>query len=998
MKFALYNVRFASALSVLAGLLLAPSVLAASFQSQRIDVQSLSGRTWKIAPQDDVTQDGARISMPGFQAARWVAAQVPGTVFGSYVNDGLEKEPSFGDNILTVDKSKYDRDYWYRTEFTAPASYRDGKVWLCLDGVNRDSDVYLNGRSIGATHGFMQRGRFDVTGLIHTGGRNCLAVLAYVPVLTDNGDSFSPSFLCSQGWDWMPRVPGLNMGIYKDVYLSHTGPVVLTDPWVRSDLPTLSLAALSVQVGVENRSSVPVTGTITGVINPGKIEFAQQVSLAAGQSKLVTMDSRSIATLRVKNPRLWWPNGYGKPNLYTCSLAFRAAGATSDAKTVTFGIRKYAYDTDGGILHFHINGIRVFPKGGNWGMSEFMLRCHGSDYDTRVRLHREMHFNMIRNWMGMTNDEAFYDACDRNGIMVWDDFWLFGDNPPADNDVFQSNAIEKIKQVRNHACVAVWCGSNEGVPAGPLNNWLRQDVARYDGGDRLYQPNSHAGNLSGSGPWNNLSLKQYFVTVPTGGNTEGQYGMRSEVGMATVTSLESAKKFIPKDDLWPRDMVWLHHYMGQSAGNAHPDEYNADIDSRYGEPGDAADYCSKAQFLNLEAMKAIFEGWLDHSDRDASGVLIWMSQSAFPSFVWQTYDYYYDLTGSYWGARSACEPVHIYWNANDDRVRVSNTSRDSYSNMTADAWIYNMDGSLKQHMTGHVSSGMGKVVDCFTLQYPDGLSPTHFIRLRLTDSSGKVVSVNFYWRGTKYQDYTALNDIKKVHLAVKSRTRHAGASDIITVSITNPGDSRTVAFGIRPTLVWSVTGEQVLPAFISDGYFALMPGETKTVTIEVPQAGFSRGTTHVDVDCWNNAPKYHPIPDSLNLALGRPATSSSDESTDHLATLLTDGSTTTRWASQPGVDPQWITVDLGETKTVDRVKLMWEAAFAKSFQIQVSDDKEHWTDIYRTATGKGGVQELSKLNGQGRYVRVYMTQRGSTYGYSLYEIKVYGADAALAAN
>ena len=116
----------------------------------------------------------------------------------------------------------------------------------------------------------------------------------------------------------------------------------------------------------------------------------------------MTLSSQTIPALHLKNPKLWWPNGYGLPNLYTCHLAFRTGGEISDQKSVTFGIKKYTYDTDNGILHIHINGVRVFPKGGSWGMSEFMLRCGAKDYDTKVRFHKELNFNMIRNWMGMT--------------------------------------------------------------------------------------------------------------------------------------------------------------------------------------------------------------------------------------------------------------------------------------------------------------------------------------------------------------------------------------------------------------------------------------------------------------------------------------------------------------------------------------------------------------------------------------------------------------------
>lgn len=968
--------------------LLVPVLGRSGMAAAGVDVASLDGSSWKVAPVAGAAVSGEPISTPGYHADGWVDAQVPGTVFGSYVLDGLEKEPTYGDNIYKVDKAKYDRDFWYRTDFTVPVRFAGGKIWLNFDGVNRDADVFVNGQSVGGMRGFMQRGRFDVTGLVHAGSRNALAVLDHVPVGSAN--TSSPSFICSQGWDWMPYVPGRNMGIYKDVFLSQTGAVSLADPWVRTDLPTRALARLSVQVGLNNSSAAPVTGLLTGVIQPGGITFSQAVTLGAGESKAVKLDSRTTSALRVRNPRLWWPNGYGAPNLYVCRLAFRVGGIVSDAKTVRFGIRKYTYDMDGGILHFHVNGVRVFPKGGNWGMAEFMLRCHGKDYDTRLQFHKEMHFNMIRNWMGMTADEAFYDACDRYGMMVWDEFWLnSGGSLPSDVNVFQANAIEKIKQVRSHACVALWCGENEGVPAPPLNDWLRADIQTYDAGDRRYQPNSHEGALSGSGPWNDLGLKHYFHGVPTYGNL-GDYGMRSEIGTATVTSFDSLQKFMPKADWWPRGEMWNQHFLGRSAGNAGPTGYNNDIDARYGQAGNVQDYCRKAQLLNQETMKAIFEGWLDHINTGASGVLIWMSQSAYPSFVWQTYDYYYDLTGAYWGARSACEPVHIYWNAANDHVRVVNTSLRAYPALRAEAWVYNLDGSQKLHAAAHVASRPGMAADCFTLHFPAGLSATHFLKLRLTNSAGNVVSENFYWRGTQYQRYAALNDLKRVTLAAKSRLTTASGMDILHADITNPAGSRTMAFAVGVKAVQGKTGKTILPAFISDGDFSLMPGETKHVTLRFARTDAGASPPRLAVDCWNNAPHFHPPVDRSNLALERPVTASSTEPDGSGPDAAVDGAASTRWSSAWGADPQWISVDLGKSVAISRVQLIWESAYAKSYQIQVSEDNLHWTDISQTTDGRGGTEDLAGLHGQGRYVRLYGTARATQYGYSLYEFKVYG--------
>jgi hypothetical protein len=848
---------------------------------------------------------------------------------------------------------------------------------------------------LGSLHGFFQRGRFDVTSLVHPGAGNCLAVLAYVPALTqgEKENTASPTFICSRGWDWMPKVPGLNMGIYKDVFLSNTGRVSIIDPWIRSDLPTLNQANLSIQTDLANNSAAAVSGVLTGEINPGHIAFSHRVSLNADATTTVRLTSAEIAALHIVHPRLWWPNGYGDPNLYTCRLAFKQGASVSDTKTVSFGIRKYTYDTNNDTLHFHINGVRVFPKGGSWGMAEYLLRCSAKDYDTKLRFHREMHFNMIRNWMGMTADAAFYDACDKYGIMVWDEFWLNSRGQvPSDIPLYNANVIEKIKQVRNHPCVAFWCADNEGTPEPEINDGLIADVHTYDGDDRRYQPNSHANSLSGSGPWHDLPLKQYFVGSHGGGGTNSGYGMRSELGIATFPNFDSVKKFLPKSDWWPKNSVWDQHFWGYAA-NAWPEAYFTHISNQYGASQGIEEFCNKAQLLNYEAMKALYEGFDDHSDSTASGVLIWMSQSAYPSFVWQTYDYYYDTTGSYWGAKSACEPIHIYWNCNDDRIRVSNTSRMPAYNLTANAWIYNLNGKQKYHQTAKVTSLPYNVATCFTLAYPAGLSDTHFIRLRLTNAAGKTVSDNFYWRAVKGMRFTALNTMPKVNLIAVTHVSTAGGTDTMTAAITNPAASKSVAFAIRPKLVNPATGNEILPVYMTDGYFSLLPGETKTISIQFDHALASAKAPKLVIECYNNDYKSPEVTPGEDIAYKKPVTASSSAPEAPDPNAVVDGDSTTRWSSAYS-DPQWICIDLGSTKQIASVMLSWEDSYAKAYQIQVSDDQTNWTTIYQTSDGKGGDVELTGLKGNGRYVRMYGTQRALKYGYSLYEFAVYGPPSA----
>jgi beta-galactosidase/beta-glucuronidase len=673
---------------------------------------------WKLKPQSEIGSDSVQIYAAGFDDRNWVNAVVPGAVFTSYVNAGIEKDPNWADNIYKVDQSKYNRNFWYRTEFLA--GINDGeKLWLNFEGINRRGEIFLNGTRLGMLDGFMQRGKFDITGLVKQGGKNVLAVLVYWPT-KPIANHASPTYISSDGWDWMPSVPGLLQGITDDVYLSVTGFVTFNDTWIRTDVPSKQKGIVSVNVDLKNNGSIQQKGVLTGTINPGNIVFTQPVHLNAGQQWGMEFNATKFKQLAIENPSLWWPNGYGEPNLYTLDLKYTVDGKTTDAKQIKFGIKKYSYDTLNGVLHLNINGERIFAKGGNWGMSEYMLRCRGEEYDLKVKLHKEMNYNIIRNWIGSVTDEEFYDACDKYGMMVWDDFWLNSHpNLPDDVMAFNNNAVEKIKRLRNHPSIAVWCGDNEGYPLPPLNGWLKENVKTFDGGDRLYQANSHSDGLTGSGPWANSHPNWYFTKYPGGFGGDPGWGFRTEIGTAVFTTFESLKKFMPDSKYWPRNQMWDKHFFGPSAANGGPDRYFKTINASYGTPTGIEDFCKKAQLVNIETNKALYEGWQHHMWNDASGVMTWMSQSAYPSFVWQTYDYYYDLNGAYWGVKKACEPVHIQWSYADNSVKISNTTLNNLKNLRAEAIVYNMDGKpvKKFAKTATVTAIANAITNVFSIDF-----------------------------------------------------------------------------------------------------------------------------------------------------------------------------------------------------------------------------------------------------------------------------------------
>lgn len=958
-----------------------------SAQPDSVSLNSSARQVWKLKAAHDVGDDVSKIFARDYSTADWVNAVVPGTVYASFVKVGLEPDPDYADNIWKADKKKFDQPYWYITTFVVPETFRKEIIRLHFNGLNRKASIYLNGEKIGALDGFMKRGAFDITQVVKSSSKNLLAVLVEPPMHPMANDA-SPTYVSSGGWDWMPYVPGLNAGITDKVYLSNTGHLTIRDPWIRSNLPTNAKASLTIAVDIHNNSGEQRQAYLQGVINPGAISFTKKVTVPANSTAHVTLDKRLYPQLEINNPKLWWPNGYGDPNLYTCQFSVVDGDKVSDAKNVRFGIRQYQYDTIDHVLHLTINGTKVFVKGGNWGMSDYMLRCRGKEYDTKVRLHKEMNFNMIRNWIGSTTDEEFYDACDRYGIMVWDDFWL-NSNPGLPRDVsnFNDNAVEKIKRFRNHPSIAVWCGDNEGWPEPPLDNWLREDVRAFDGNDRYYQSNSHADDLSGSGPWANKDPRYYFTEYPTGAGGNNGWGFRTEIGTAVFTNVESFRKFMPKENWWPRNEMWEKHFFGQWAFNADADGYDRSIE-KYGMPKGIEEYCRKAQLVNIETNKAMYEGWQDHLWEDASGIMTWMSNASNPSLIWQTYDYYYDLTGAYWGAKKACEPLHIQWNPVTNAVKVINTTREDRAGLTAEAVVYDLNGKRvdRYSLAGDVTALSNAAVHCFTIPLqPDKLNialnkpayvssaqhgganavtdnndetrwgsefrndewvyvdleatksiagvslnweaayakkyaiqvsndaknwrdvyvardgregvqeiffpekaearyvriyalergsswgislwdlkvyeagteskyltPVHFIRLTLKDRTGKVLSDNFYWRGIDRKDFTTLNTLPKVTVKVVSTVQKTNGTCTIKGQVSNPKSNNAIAFAIRVQAINERTGDQLLPAFVSDSYFTLLPGETKDVEIEFDAALLGNDMPKLQADPYNS--------------------------------------------------------------------------------------------------------------------------------------------------
>ncbi len=255
-----------------------------------------------------------------------------------------------------ISDSYFCSNFWYRDEFMVPSSYAGQRKFLNFDGINWKAEVYLNGRKLGEIQGAFTRAHFDVTDIIVPGERNVLAVRiekndtpGFVKEQTKlshdaNGGELgadNPTFHASIGWDWIPTIRGRDIGIWNDVYLTAGGDVTIEDPFVSAKLalPDTSSAEITVQMTLHNNSANAERGIARGKF--GSVSFEQPVSLNAAESKIIIFNPSTTPSLRLKNPKLWWPNGYGEQNLYDVKVEFQAAdGRTSDSKSFKTGVRE----------------------------------------------------------------------------------------------------------------------------------------------------------------------------------------------------------------------------------------------------------------------------------------------------------------------------------------------------------------------------------------------------------------------------------------------------------------------------------------------------------------------------------------------------------------------------------------------------------------------------------------------------------------------------------
>jgi hypothetical protein len=901
---------------------------------------------WALSEAPKVQAGGEEISGASFNAKSWYTATVPGTVLTTLVDRGVYPDPDYGLNNLAIPESLNKQDYWYRSEFKAPDTVRGKRLMLTFKGINYRAAVWLNGQPLGTITGAFIRGVFDVTEILKPGQTNVLAVRVSPPPHPgipqeqsnkggpgENGGIMcldGPTFVATEGWDWIPAIRDRDTGIWQDVTLTATKSLRIGDPQVvtKLPLPDTNRADVEINVPLTNASDKPVRATLNAGFEG--VTVSKEVTLAPGENN-VKLSPAEFSQLTVQNPRLWWPNGYGAQELYHLKLSLSEGQGVSDTEQLRFGMREITYelsllDRNGHLLrveysptaarlgkdrvvdvshngmreipaadppppnlpaawreNWHswaaslapggekslairviddakidgagsapylvvkVNGVRIVCRGGNWGMDDARKRVSRERLEPYFRLHHDAHLNIIRNWVGQSTEDVFYDLADEYGLLVWNDFWESTQNynvEAEDPQLLLKNARDVILRYRNHPSILVWCGRNEGVPQPIVNEGLIDLIAKLDG-TRYYFPSSNQVNLQNSGPYSYQDPKLYYTRL--------NHGFSVETGTPSMSTLESFRAWVPKEDQWPIDDVWAYHDWHHS-GNGATGSFMAEVQSEFGAPTSLEDFERKAQMLNYVNHRAIFEGMNAHLWSPNSGRLLWMTQPAWPSTMWQILSSDYDTQASFYGVMKACEPLHVQLDLASDDVELVNTTNTALENATITADVFSLDNKALLHHEAKQNSSADTVANAFHFDLaPLFANGVVLVRLELKSASGESLSHNFYWLAATSAGYRDLNALPAATIAATAVSSKDAGSAQIHVQLRNTGN--TVALENKLTLIKAADGTRILPAYLSDNYVSLLPGETRDVDIEYPSPAAGGAKPQLILRGWNLTPQ-----------------------------------------------------------------------------------------------------------------------------------------------
>ena len=801
----------------------------------------------------EILAEGWTLSREG--ASETFAAQAPSTVAGTLADAGYFGEDLLvGRNYEKVDQAIFDDSWTYTTVFAGKPG-KGQHAELVFDGLDYYADIFLNGKQLASadtTFGVFIRRKFDVTGLLKA--RNKLEVKLRRAQKGDLNIGFV---------DWNPRPLDESMGITRPVTLHTTGAVSIEDVYVVPDLDVESFktADLCVRVRLQNKENRPVNAEI--VLNLGNDPVRVPVSLAAGDLKEFVLTPAEADILHIDNPRVWWSWDLGKPELYTLAVAVEEAGAVSDCNETTFGIRKIESRlTEDGYRQMTLNGKDILVKGAGW-TDDLFLRDTPESIEQQVRYVMDMNMNLIRFENIWGKDDTVYDLCDKLGVMAlvgfscqweWEDYCGLPEvknwgciNGKEVEDLAFAYFRDQVTRLHNHPAVIAWMTGSDRIPNPDLEQrylavYEREDYRPYICSAKSQKSLAGWSGTKMEGPYEYVGADYWYKDTEAG----GAFGWNTETGIgANLPQLESLKKMIPEESLWPLSNVWDYHCTASSSAMNTTKVLQETINGLYGGFDGLEDFVRKAHAVDYDGTRAMFEAFRVRVPK-TTGIVQWMLNSAWPSLYWQQYDWYGVPTAAYYGTKKACEPVQLLFDYATRKVYAVNESADARE-LQATLQVFDAASKAIGKETKTVKVGYREVVPVFDLKRYDG--KPHFVALALADGD-KPVTDNFYVLPAKDNEY----DWKKTNWYITPITAYADlgfafkqpkAEVEMTVGdgqVTLVNKSGVISY-MNILKAKDADGNLVVPFTWSDNFFPILPGETKVVTFQAPTKEF-----HIELD------------------------------------------------------------------------------------------------------------------------------------------------------
>lgn len=804
-----------------------------------------------------------------FRQARltnWYPATVPGVVHTDLLQNKIIEDPFFRLNergLQWIDKE----DWVYETCFTLAADMmRKENMELVFEGLDTYADVYLNDECILKADNMFRRWSIPVRQYIREED-NILKVYFHSPVKIDvpkwdalpyqypasndqseNGGLFNKKISIfarkagyHYGWDWGPRL--VTSGIWRPVYIRAWSDLRINDVFIEQKEVGAGRAVIAGHVELDaDKDMDGVLVTITDEAT-GRVLGERQADLKRGTNR-VTVD------FVLHKPKLWWSNGLGEPFLYRFRTDIIAGGDLLDSKTERVGIRSlkvvHQPDKDGHTFYIELNGRPVFAKGANYIPSDnFLPRVTPENYKRTILDAAGVNMNMLRVWGGgIYENDVFYDLCDEYGIMIWQDFMFACSMYPAEGallDNIRQEAVDNVKRLRNHACIALWCGNNECQDAWLGWGWKREierqnkeyadkiwaqyrqqyhvtlpGVVREYVPGTFYWPSSpfaFEGEMSGTIDGDRHYWSVWHSKAPISDYDSEKSRFFSEYGFQSFPEFESVKRYAPYPEDWDiRSEVMMSHQRGGDHANGLIETY---LLNEYKKPRDFRAFLYMNHVLQGDAIKTAIESHRRQMPYNM-GTLFWQHNDCWPVASWASRDYYGRWKAQHYYVRKAYDDILISPVVEGDDLKVYAVS-DRLENTSGrlQLQVCQFDGTVVHHWDKSVGISGNDSRVCFSAPLAKLLEGadrgTVYVRVDYTDKSGRVYHNNYCLGKQKDMDYP------KVDLQTEVRSIEGGYE----VTVSADKFARAVCLSVADN-----------ESVYSDNYFDVQPKSSVQVQVK----------------------------------------------------------------------------------------------------------------------------------------------------------------------